>query len=316
MAHNDSDLYTVADGGKLVRRERMPALHLTIDAHLCTPSLEVNVRTLTLDKPLEAVFRPSMCYLDLCLSERSPADRGAFFSDQAPLVFAQLGDSVLVPAGQAFHVRCGPMARRVVTCMFDSARIDALRDWEWGSSELGLCLDLRIPQVRETMLALARETLKPGFGSAVLAESLVMAMVVHIARHFKGFGDSLKRPGTKLAAWQLRLIRERVEGVSGPSPGIVELALACRVSSRHLARIFRNSTGVSLGAFVADARIRQAKALLARHEVMIKAVAFECGFQSPAAFGAAFRKIMGRSPREYRLDTMGLQIGPAPDIPH
>jgi AraC family transcriptional regulator len=49
---------------------------------------------------------------------------------------------------------------------------------------------------------------------------------------------------------------------------------------------------------------------------MIKAVAFECGFQSPAAFGAAFRKIMGRSPREYRLDTMGLQIGPAPDIPH
>ena len=45
---------------------------------------------------------------------------------------------------------------------------------------------------------------------------------------------------------------------------------------------------------------------------MIKAVAFECGFQSPAAFTAAFRKVTGRSPREYRLDTIGAQFA----LPH
>jgi len=309
-----SDLYTVA-GGEFIRRQRMPAPRLSVDAHICTPSLEVNVRTLTLDEPLDAVFRPSMSYMDLCLSGRSGADCGAFRGgEEAQTAFATLGDSVLVPAGQTFHVRCGPMDRRVVCCMFDAAWLDGLRDWQWSNGELALCRDLRIPPVREAMLQLAREALAPGFGSDVLAESLVLSMLVHVARHFRGFEDSLKLGGSRLAPWQLRLIRERVEAASGPSPSIAELALACRISARHLARTFKNSTGSTLGAFMADARIRQAKALLSRREVMIKAVAFECGFQSPAAFGAAFRKVTGRSPREYRLDALGLQAAPAHEM--
>jgi len=314
MHSNISDLYTVAGAGELVRRQRMPAPHLSIDAHLCAPWLEVNVRTLTLDEPLDAVFKPSLSYLDQCLGERSREDQGAFIEQPAQMRFAPLGNSVLVPAGQTLHVRCGPMERRVVSCMFDAARLDALRDWDWGSAELELCRDLRIPALGETMLVLAREALAPGFGSELLAESLVLSMLVHVARHFRRFEDSFDEPGTRLAPWHLRLIRDRIEGASGPSPGIVELAAACRVSPRHLARTFKNSTGSTLGAYIADARIRQAKALLSRRDTMIKAVAFECGFQSPAAFTAAFRKVTGRSPREYRLDTIGLQFAPAREM--
>ncbi|WP_181159483.1 helix-turn-helix domain-containing protein [Burkholderia multivorans] len=303
-----SDLYTVAGDDHLVRRPRMPSSRLSVDAHICTPSFEVNVRTLRLDDPLDAYFRPSAGYLDMSLDERSQGRYGAFRGDTGHTDFAPLGASVFVPAGQTFHVRCAPMRRRVICCMFDADWLDELRDWPWEPSRLERCRDLRIPAVREAMLKLAHEALAPGFGARVLAESLLLAILVQIARHFHDYGfDAGERGGTKLAPWQLRLIRERVEGASGPSPGAAELARACRISARHLARTFKNSTGSTLGAFIADARVRQAKALLAQHDVMIKAVAFECGFQSPAAFGAAFRKVTGRTPREYRLDMLGLR---------
>ncbi|AIP34484.1 helix-turn-helix domain protein [Paraburkholderia xenovorans LB400] len=244
----------------------------------------------------------------MSLDERSQGRYGAFRGDAGDTDFAPLGASVFVPAGQTFHVRCAPMRRRVICCMFDADWLDELRDWPWEPSRLGRCRDLRIPAVREAMFKLAHEALAPGFGARVLAESLLLAILVQLARHFHDRGgDARERGGTQLASWQLRLIRERVEGARGPSPGVTELARACRISARHLARTFRNSTGSTLGAFIADARVRQAKALLAQRDVMIKAVAFECGFQSPAAFGAAFRKITGRTPREYRLDMLGLQ---------
>jgi AraC family transcriptional regulator len=316
---NVSDLYTVAGGGELVRRERMAPPHLSVDAHLTTPSIEVNVRTFTLDGPLNAVFRPSMGYLDLSLDSRERGACGAFRGTPGggagETAFGRLGESVLVPPGQTFHVRCDSMQRRVVCCMFEPARFDQLRDWQWDAARLELCRDLRVTQVRDAMLQLAGEALSPGFASAVLAESLLMSMLVHIARHVRGI-DPRANPGegSKLAPWQLRLIRERVEGAYGPSPGVIELAQACRISARHLSRIFRNSTGMTLSAFIADARIRQAKGRLADPDVLIKTVAYECGFTHSAAFGAAFRKVTGRTPRAYRLDLLGLRTAPGHDM--
>lgn len=303
---NVSDLYSVAGGGELVRRPRMPAPRLSIDAHLCTPWLEVNVRSFTLDEPLDVVFRPSMCYLDLCLTQRSAEDRGAFVDAAGEPPCAPLGDSVLVPAGQTFHVRCAPMDRRVVCCMFEAARFDALRDWEWGGEELASCRDLRLPPVRDAMRQLAREALQPGFGGELMAESLLLSSLVQISRHFRRARPRPEEAGGRLAPWQLRRVRDRVEEAIGPSPGLVELAAECRISPRHLSRTFKNTTGATLGAFIADARVRQAKALLARSDVQIKAVAYDCGFASAAAFAAAFRRATGHSPREYRQGALGM----------
>ncbi|MGF6601169.1 AraC family transcriptional regulator [Paraburkholderia sp. GAS448] len=312
---NVSDLYTVAGSGRLVRRERMAPPHLSVDAHLTTPSLEVNVRTFTLDDSLDAVFRPSMGYLDLSLDPREHGAYGAFRGDAGQTAFGPLGESVLVPGGQTFHVRCGAMRRRVVCCMFEAERFDQLRDWQWDSAHLEQCRDLRVAEVRAAMLQLAGEAHSPGFASAALAESLMMSMLVHITRHVRGVDERANESeGSKLAPWQLRLIRERVEGAYGASPGVMELAQACHISARHLSRTFRNSTGMTLSAFIADARIRQAKGRLAHADVLIKTVAYECGFASAAAFGAAFRKVTGRTPRAYRLEMLGLQTAPERDM--
>ncbi|MDY0012163.1 MAG: helix-turn-helix transcriptional regulator [Rhodocyclaceae bacterium] len=291
--------------GEFVPCETVPGPTMFIEGQLTTPWLEVNVRRLSAEQPMETVFRSRVCSLSQDLSgSHYPSYLTAWEHHGSLTPFAPSGPCNLIPANQTVRFKIDKMAYRKVTCLFDGARFDQFRDWEWNEAQLALCLDIRLPRVREGLLVLAREALEPGFASETLAESLVMGMIVELARDFRGVAAPQPKPGARLATWQLRLIRDQVENASGPAPAMTDLARACAVSPRHLARLFKNSTGTTLGAFIADARLRQAKALLARPEALIKAIAYQCGFRTPAAFAAAFRKATGRSPRQYRQDVL------------
>jgi AraC family transcriptional regulator len=64
--------------------------------------------------------------------------------------------------------------------------------------------------------------------------------------------------------------------------------------------MFRATTGRTLSDFAAERRIVRAKALLAGRKPAIKQIAHRCGFETAAAFSAAFRRATGVSPREFR----------------
>jgi AraC family transcriptional regulator len=72
------------------------------------------------------------------------------------------------------------------------------------------------------------------------------------------------------------------------------------MSPRHLIRTFKDSTGTTLSDYIASVRIARAREALLREDTPIKAVAFDCGFRSAAAFSASFRKTTGMTPRSYR----------------
>jgi AraC family transcriptional regulator len=72
------------------------------------------------------------------------------------------------------------------------------------------------------------------------------------------------------------------------------------MSPRHLIRTFKDSTGTTLSDYIASVRIVRAREALLREDTPIKAVAFDCGFRSAAAFSASFRKATGMTPRSYR----------------
>lgn len=72
------------------------------------------------------------------------------------------------------------------------------------------------------------------------------------------------------------------------------------MSVRHVARVFRDGTGVSLGEFVARSRIALAKELLRNDGARIKEISWRCGFSSTSAFSAAFRAATGQTPKDFR----------------
>jgi AraC-like DNA-binding protein len=70
------------------------------------------------------------------------------------------------------------------------------------------------------------------------------------------------------------------------------------VSRRHLERIFRADTGLSIGQYRERARLLAALPRLAAGEPVAR-VATDVGYATPSAFGAMFKRVLGVSPTGY-----------------
>jgi len=72
------------------------------------------------------------------------------------------------------------------------------------------------------------------------------------------------------------------------------------ISRRHITRLFREGTGMSIGEFQQRTRYENACRLLAETDLPIGEVAFRVGSESGAALARAVRRIGGHSPSALR----------------
>ncbi|WP_033260257.1 GlxA family transcriptional regulator, partial [Kitasatospora setae] len=79
-------------------------------------------------------------------------------------------------------------------------------------------------------------------------------------------------------------------------------ALAARMclSERHFARVFRQETGTTPGAYVEAARVEAARRLLESTDRSLEQVAADCGLGSVETLHRALRKRAGTTPAAYR----------------
>ncbi|WP_211279960.1 AraC family transcriptional regulator [Bifidobacterium eulemuris] len=84
---------------------------------------------------------------------------------------------------------------------------------------------------------------------------------------------------------------------------VEDLAERAFMSKSQFTAAFRKVTGLSPHAYVLEARMRTASYLLTRTDRPIGHIMRACGYADASVFGAAFRKRMGQSPREYRKAT-------------
>ena len=82
---------------------------------------------------------------------------------------------------------------------------------------------------------------------------------------------------------------------------LADVALEVGVSVRHLNRLYRGSYGESPGEALGRLRLEAARRLvLAEGEIPIKAVAYRCGYSSPAYFTACYRARYHETPTQSR----------------
>lgn len=79
-----------------------------------------------------------------------------------------------------------------------------------------------------------------------------------------------------------------------------DLADHMQISTRHLARLFRQEMDIQAGSWLENARIEQARSLLEAGVVPLKAIPAACGYQSADVLRRAFTKITGMTPSTYR----------------
>ena len=245
------------------------------------------------------VFTSPRGFLDLALSPRPGTPRGRY-ADGAGTATQSLGSMIFIPAGTSLHTLWGEGEQTSICCGFEGTGL--LPD-EVQSSEamLEASLDIRSQPVGQALRRIADEIAHPGFCSELLVQAVWTQAAIELHRYFR-FTSERKGPVTlRLSQAQIARIAERIEQPGKP-PMVAELAAECGLSTRHFFRQFKAATGQTLVAYASDRKIARARRLLRPGGPAIKQIAWECGFDSAAAFSAAFRKATGRTPRQFRQE--------------
>ena len=149
--------------------------------------------------------------------------------------------------------------------------------------------------VRSSMLELARAA--RGGAPSLLADAVATALVAHLLSlpeaPPRGGGPGLSRA-------QLALVTEHLAARLADPVTLDELAALVHLSPFHFLRRFSASTGATPMRHLTALRMEHGRDLLLRSDVPVAAVATACGYGTPAAFAAAYRRHHGASPREHR----------------
>lgn len=250
----------------------------------------------------ENVLHGSESYrVDLSLTPRQQNARVCYREHWSPHRFEPIGKIFLLPPNETF-VGKGEGGNHTQATLLCHLRPEPMREWfegdlEWTDHRLAAGLNISNANILQLLLRLHEEMKHPGFASDVLVEMVGAQIAIELGRYCTAVSEGSTKGG--LAPWRMRLIEERLHEVH-KAPTLAELATICNMSVRQLAHAFRASRNCSIGDYVAQCRIENAKKRLARDE-SIKAIAQSLGFASPCNFSRAFLRATGETPREYRL---------------
>lgn len=93
---------------------------------------------------------------------------------------------------------------------------------------------------------------------------------------------------------------ERLRSESDADVSLAALAADAGLSRFHFCRAFKESTGLSPHAWLRQHRLEQAMNMLRDTDASVVSIAVTLGYSSQTAFAAAFRKLTGESPSDWR----------------
>ena len=93
---------------------------------------------------------------------------------------------------------------------------------------------------------------------------------------------------------------ERLRSDSDADVSLAALAADAGLSRFHFCRAFKESTGLSPHAWLRQHRLEQAMNMLRDTDASVVSVAAALGYSSQTAFAAAFRKLTGEAPSDWR----------------
>ncbi len=142
-------------------------------------------------------------------------------------------------------------------------------------------------------------------GGNIASEALSTALTVHLIRRFCPEIQSPSYIYGGLTPRQLRHVLDRIEDEIHAPLTTQLIAFGIGLSSGHLMRAFKASTGKTLHAYVIEQRIRRAQMLLADPVMPIAQIAIATGFSSQSHMNRHFGRLVGMMPGRYRRMILG-----------
>lgn len=157
-------------------------------------------------------------------------------------------------------------------------------------------------EVLRMLSALMRgEAQREGKGTAAILSALSTVLLAMMLRTSRGATTT----STLWTAAADSRIAGAVDGILNDPAGdwtIDRLRRAAAMSRATFLRRFGQETGMTVGAFVAQARLMTATELLSSTDATVATIAGQVGYQSESAFSRAFRAQVGTTPAKFRRD--------------
>ncbi|MER8977908.1 AraC family transcriptional regulator [Mesorhizobium sp. M0870] len=144
---------------------------------------------------------------------------------------------------------------------------------------------------------IALELKQPDQISATMVESHATQLLGQMFR-LNGVHQEPVKGG--LSSFDLKRAVAMIEALSDGRPTLADLAKEVGVSRFHFWRAFKQSTGMTPHAFIAQRRLEQSADMLRSTNLSATEIAMECGFGSSSHFTTAFKRAFGAAPTEFR----------------
>src|SRR5881394_139555 len=141
------------------------------------------------------------------------------------------------------------------------------------------------------------------FQSCVLSPIRYRAMLRLLslfAQHLSILSNQLAVRREKDETTNMTRARQFIEDHQAEPLSLGRMAQVANISRHYFCKMFKKATGMNFIDYLSRVRVEKSKTLLLNPNSRISEVAFACGFQSMTNFNRAFKRIVRRSPTQFR----------------
>jgi AraC-like DNA-binding protein len=141
------------------------------------------------------------------------------------------------------------------------------------------------------------------FRSCVLSPIRYRAMLRLLslfAQHLSILSNQLAVRREKDETTSMTRARQFIEDHQAEPLSLGRIAQVANISRHYFCKMFKKATGINFIDYLSRVRVEKSKTLLLNPNSRVSEVAFACGFQSMTNFNREFKRIVGRSPTQFR----------------
>jgi AraC family transcriptional regulator len=131
-------------------------------------------------------------------------------------------------------------------------------------------------------------------------DSITTTLASYLLRHYSAASAVFENSTGGLAPSVLRRSIEFIQTHLEGNLRLSDLAQEAKISTSHLVRSFRQSTGKTPYQYLLHQRIERARSLMRDHQTSLTEVALASGFADQHHLARVFRRITGVTPSSYR----------------
>ena len=141
------------------------------------------------------------------------------------------------------------------------------------------------------------------FRSCVLSPVRYRAMLRLLslfAQHLSILSNQLVVRRERDESTNMTRARQFIEDHQAEPLSLGRIARVANISRHYFCKMFKKATGINFTDYLSRVRVEKSKTLLLNPNSRISEAAFACGFQSMTNFNREFKRIVGRSPTQFR----------------